>query len=53
MIQMLFIGIDSDSDCTFNSEMSNPIQGVVSTPSTSYDEDPRVWNIESTQLVIK
>ena len=52
VIKMLLVGIDGYRNSAFDTQMSNPVEGVVSRASTTNDEDAWIWHAKCSNLFV-
>ena len=50
---MLLVGVDGDGDGTFDTKMGDSVHRVVSTSTTTADENARIWNTEIGDIFIE
>ena len=53
MVKVLFVGVDGDCDSTFDVQMGDAIQGIVSRTTTTNYQDSRFRHPEVAQLLIE
>ena len=53
MVKVLFVGVDGDCDRTFDVQVGDAIQGIVSRTATTDYQDSRFRHPEGAQLLVE